>query len=139
MNTSPAPKFIRQSQAISLIALPLALLLMLALHFRTLSDFLVFHARYVPAPAEDKVAHLIAAGNRWPMIHDPHLIGYLALPLFVLCAFGLYASARGPRLRPRARGRRSEAARNPTAEQTTRRHKAAPRGAGARAAPAPPC
>ena len=99
MNTSPAPKFIRQSQAISLIALPLALLLMLALHFRTLSDFLVFHARYVPAPAEDKVAHLIAAGNRWPMIHDPHLIGYLALPLFVLCAFGLYASAR--EIRPR--------------------------------------
>ena len=99
MTTLPTQRFIRQSQAIALIALPLALLLMLALHFRTLADFFVFHSNYIPVPAEDRVTRLIAAANRWPMIHDPHLIGYLALPLFVLCAFGLYASAREARPR----------------------------------------
>lgn len=97
MNTFPAPRFVRQSQAIALVALPLALLLMLALHFRALAEFFVFRTRYVPVPAEQKVAGLIQAANRWPMIHDPHLIGYLALPLFVSCAFALYAAARGTR------------------------------------------
>src|SRR5512141_2407254 len=67
---------------------------MLAFHFRKVADFFVFHARYVPVPAADKVAHLIAARNQWPMIHDPHLIGYLSLPLVVLGAFGLYAVGR---------------------------------------------
>jgi hypothetical protein len=97
MNTSTTPRFIRQSQAVALIALPLALLLMLALHFRTLAEFFVFRAKYVPVPAADKVAHLIAAANRGPMLHDPHLIGYLSLPLFVLSAFGLYAAGRAVR------------------------------------------
>jgi hypothetical protein len=69
-------------------------MLMFALHFRSLADFLVFHQSYVPVPAADKVSHLIEARNLWPMIHDPHLIGYLTLPLLVLAAFGLYAVGR---------------------------------------------
>jgi hypothetical protein len=67
------------------------------LHFRSLADFFVFHERYVPAPAADKVTRLIEARNLWPMIHDPHLIGYLTLPLLVLSAFGLYAVGRRTR------------------------------------------
>jgi hypothetical protein len=58
-------------------------------------------AARVPAPhlpAADKVTRLIEARNQLPMIRDPHLIGYLSLPLFVLGAFGLYAVGR--RLRP---------------------------------------
>ena len=97
MNEPPVARFVRHSQALALVALPLFWMLMFALHFRSLADFFVFHERYVPAPAADKVTRLIEARNLWPMIHDPHLIGYLTLPLLVLGAFGLYAIGRRAR------------------------------------------
>jgi hypothetical protein len=97
MNEPPVDRFVRHSQAFALVAFPLFWMLMLALHFRSLADFFVFHQRYVPAPAADRVTTLIEARNLWPMIHDPHLIGYLTLPLLVLGAFGLYAVGRRAR------------------------------------------
>jgi hypothetical protein len=97
MNEPPVDRFVRRSQAFALVGLPLFWMLMFVLHFRSLADFFVFHERYVPAPAADKVTHLIEARNLWPMIHDPHLIGYLTLPLLVLGAFGLYAIGRRAR------------------------------------------
>ena len=82
----------------ALVGLPLLWLLMFALHFRSLAAFFAFHARYVPVPAAEQVTRLIQAQNRAPILHDPHLIGYLSLPLLVLGAFGLYALGR--RVRP---------------------------------------
>jgi len=82
-------------QALTLVGLPVLWLLMFALHFRSLADFMVIRLQYLPVPAADKVTRLIAAQNRWPMIHDPHWIGYLSLPLLVLGAFGLYSIGRG--------------------------------------------
>jgi len=70
---------------------------MLALHFRSVADFFVLRIRYVPNPASDTVGRLIRAHNRWPMIHDPHLLGYLSLPVLMLGAFGLYALGRRQR------------------------------------------
>jgi hypothetical protein len=98
MNALPIDRFIRHAQASALVGLPLLWLLMLALHFRSFAGFFVFHARYEPASAAETVTRLIAAGNRWPMIHDAHWIGYLSLPLLVLGAFGLHAVGR--RVRP---------------------------------------
>jgi hypothetical protein len=98
MNTTSVDRLIRRSQAVALLALPLVWLLMFTLHFHSIADFFVFSAEYVPEPAIDKVTHLIEARNRWPMIHDQHLLGYLSLPLLVLGAFGLYALGR--RMRP---------------------------------------
>ena len=98
MNTTPVDRLIRRSQALALLALPLVWLLMFTLHFHSIADFFVYSAQYVPVPASDKVTHLIEARNRWPMIHDQHLLGYLSLPLLVLGAFGLYAIGR--RMRP---------------------------------------
>jgi hypothetical protein len=94
MNTTSTERFIRRSQAFALIALPAAWLLMFVMHFRRIADFFVFRARYEPMPAAEKVSHLIQAKNHWPMIHDPHMLGYLTLPLLVLGAFGLYAAGR---------------------------------------------
>jgi hypothetical protein len=94
MNALTIDRFTRQVQAYALVGLPMLWLLMLALHFRSLADFFVLRLRYVPVPAADKVTRLIAAQNRWPMIHDPHMIGYLSLPLLVLGAFGLYSLGR---------------------------------------------
>ena len=81
----------------ALVGLPLLWMLMFALHFRALADFFVFHERYVPRPAADTVTRLIEARNLWPMIHDPHLLGYLTLPLLVLGAFGLHQIGRHAR------------------------------------------
>ena len=94
MNETSVDRFIRRAQALALVGLPLLWMLMIALHFRALGDFFVFHERYVPRPAADTVTRLIEARNLWPMIHDPHLIGYLTLPLLVLGAFGLYRIGR---------------------------------------------
>jgi hypothetical protein len=97
MNESSVDRFVRLSQAFALVALPLCWMLMFTLHFSSLAGFFAFHDRYVPVPAAAKVTRLIEARNLWPMIHDPHLIGYLTLPLLVLGAFGLYAIGRRAR------------------------------------------
>lgn len=97
MNEPDLERLVRHAQALALMVLPLSWMLMLALHFRSLADFFVFHERYLPAPAAAKVTRLIEARNLWPMIHDPHLIGYLTLPLLVLGAFGLYRVGRRTR------------------------------------------
>jgi hypothetical protein len=94
MNELTVNQFTRKMQALSLVGLPILWLLMFALHFRSLGDFLVLRLKYVPAPVTDKVTLLIAAQNHWPMIHDPHMIGYLSLPLLAFSAFGLYSLGR---------------------------------------------
>ncbi len=93
MRIADTDRFIRTAQAGSLVALPSMLLLMFVLHFRTLSGFLKFRMTYEPRPPAEVVRGLMALGQM-PLIHDPHIIGYLSLPLFTLCAFGLYALGR---------------------------------------------
>jgi hypothetical protein len=93
MQIADTDRFIRTAQARALVALPSLLLLMFVLHFRTPANFLTFRLSYEPRPPEDAVRGMIAMGHM-PLIHDPHIIGYLSLPLFSLCAFGLYALGR---------------------------------------------
>jgi hypothetical protein len=100
MATLHTDRFIRQAQAAALLALPSLLLLVFVLHFRSVTRFFVFRLRYEPRPAENVVHGLMAAGRRMPLIHDPHVLAYLAVPLFTLCAFGLYALSR--QVRPAA-------------------------------------
>ena len=40
------------------------------------------------------VTGLVHAQNRWPLFSDPHMIGYLGLPLLPLCAYALYMLGR---------------------------------------------
>ena len=95
--TSSADRSIRRVLAAALLVFPCSYLLVFVMHFRHLGDFLTFRWRYLPRPPERVVAALIAAHNRWPLIHDPHVIAYLTLPLLTLCAFGLYLLGRGAR------------------------------------------
>ena len=97
MDTSLVTRFTRTAQAAALLAVPLLWMLMLLLHFRSPAEFFVYREHYIPVPAADTVAHLIAARNRWPMLHDPHQIGYLSLPMFVLAAFGVFEVGRRTR------------------------------------------
>jgi hypothetical protein len=94
MNSSALDRFIRNAQAVALVVLPLLWMLMFILHFRSWTEFFVYRDHHIPVPAADTVTRLIAAANRWPMMHDQHQIGYLSLPLFMFAAFGLYAAGR---------------------------------------------
>lgn len=90
MNSTKSGRLIRSVQGWALIAFPAILMLVFALHFREWNDFFAFRWRYEPRQPDIVVRALIAGANRTPLIHDPHVIAYLALPLLYLCAFGLY-------------------------------------------------
>jgi hypothetical protein len=100
MPSSNADRLILGSQRTALVALPTLLIAVFVLHFRHVSDFFNFQSSYSPRPPAQVVAALVAAGNKAPLVHDPHVIAYLALPLFLLCASGLYTLGR--RARPLA-------------------------------------
>ncbi len=94
MDTLQVDRFICRAQARALIAMPVILIFVFVMHFRRASDFTHFKLQYQPRDPREVVSMLIAAGNHWPMIHDPHVLAYLSLPLFLLCAFGLYRIGR---------------------------------------------
>ncbi len=82
-----------------MLAMPAILALVFALHFRSLAEFLRLRVRYEPVPPEVVVPRLIGLANRWPLLHDPHVLAYLALPLLPRWALGLYALGRQHRPR----------------------------------------
>jgi hypothetical protein len=88
---------IRRILAGALLAFPCLFILVFLMHFHHATDFFQFHLQYVQRPPEQTVATLIRAQNRWPLVHDPHVIGYLALPLVPLCAFAMYTVAKRKR------------------------------------------
>ena len=92
-----APDPVRKTIAGALLALPAVFALVFVLHFRHLADFLTFSLSYTPRAPERVAASFIAAQNRWPMLHDPHMIAYLTLPLFQLAAAGLYVLGKNTR------------------------------------------
>ena len=97
MHSTSATDPIRRVLGAALVFFPCAYVLVFIMHFRRLADFFVFHTHYEPRPPERVVATLIRAQNHWPLIHDPHMIGYLSLPVIVLCAFALYLLGRNAR------------------------------------------
>ncbi len=77
------------------LLLPVLLVLVFAMHLRSLSQFLDFRLVYVPTPPEVVVPWLIAHGGApHPLLHDPHVIAYLALPLFLATALWLHRLSR---------------------------------------------
>jgi hypothetical protein len=88
---------VRKILAAALLVFPCVFILVFIMHFRRFTDFFQFHEHYVPASPARVVAALIANHNQTPLIHDPHMVGYLALPVFTLCAFALYVLGRGAR------------------------------------------
>jgi len=94
MTATSSTLAIRKTLAAALLVFPCVFILVFIMHFRHPADFLHFRTHYVPAPPDRVVAALIAAHNRWPLIHDPHMIAYLTLPVFPLCAFALYLLGR---------------------------------------------
>jgi hypothetical protein len=88
---------IRRALAAALLVFPCLFILVFLMHFRHPADILHFRLHYVPRAPEQVVTTLIRAQNRWPMVHDPHILGYLTLPLIPLCAFAMYMVGKAKR------------------------------------------
>lgn len=97
MTSTSSTYAVRRVLAAALLVLPGVFILVFTMHFHHPADFFSFRMHYVPRSPDRVVATLIAAHNRWPLIHDPHMIAYLALPVFPLCAFALYLLGRSAR------------------------------------------
>jgi hypothetical protein len=82
------------------LLLPVLLVLVFAMHLRGLPQFLDFRLHAEPAPPAAVVRWLVAHGPRRALAQDPHVIAYLALPLFLVTALALHRRSRARR--PRA-------------------------------------
>lgn len=72
-----------------LLLFPLLLIIAFGLHFETVADFFVFELRYQPSSASDFMAVLTDSAARTRLYTGPHMVGYLALPLFIGAALFL--------------------------------------------------
>lgn len=69
--------------SLSLLALPLLLASAFALHYATIPDFFVFHLIKPPYSTERLLHTLVSADGGFRFYTLPHLVGYMALPLFI--------------------------------------------------------
>ena len=81
------------------ILFPCLFMIVFLMHFHRASEFFQFKWYYAAPDPEQVVPSLVRAHNRWPLFHDPHILGYLSLPLLLFCAFALYQLSREARPR----------------------------------------
>jgi hypothetical protein len=94
---STQPK--RNSRLYVMMICPVLFLIVFMMHFRNASDFFHFRLHYVPRDPTEVVTALVRAQNHWPMVRDPHILGFLALPFLLLTGYGLYRVSRSQRPR----------------------------------------
>lgn len=94
---STQPK--RSSGLYVMMIFPVMFLIVFMMHFRNTSDFFHFRLHYVPRDPTEVVTALVRAQNHWPMVRDPHILGFLALPFLLLSGYGLYRVSRSRRPR----------------------------------------
>ena len=85
------------SSSVLPLLLPLLLVLVFALHMRSLPQLLDFKWRYEPAPPDVVARWLVGSARDDGLRLDPHLIAYLALPLFLATGLALYRRTRDRR------------------------------------------
>jgi len=78
------------------LLLPVLLVIVFAMHMRSLPQFLDFRLHYEPSAPEAVARALVGQAQR-PLLHDPHVIAYLALPLFLATALLLHRRTRARR------------------------------------------
>jgi hypothetical protein len=75
------------------LLLPVLLVVVFAMHMRSLPQLLDFKLHYEPTPP-DVVARYLVGQGRDGLLLDPHVIAYLALPLFLATARMLHHRTR---------------------------------------------
>jgi hypothetical protein len=88
------PPLSRNVSAVAMFLFPLLFIAVFVMHFRHPGDFFHFRLQYVPRDPATVVTNLVRAQNRWSLFRDPHMLGYLGLPLLPLCAYALYTLGR---------------------------------------------
>jgi hypothetical protein len=83
---------LRDVGSISLLALPIMLATAFALHYTALSDFFAFTFTKPPYSAETLRQTLLSEDGGFRRFTLPHLVGYLALPLFISSSLTIAAS-----------------------------------------------
>jgi hypothetical protein len=76
------------------LLLPVLLVLVFALHLRSLPQLLDFKLHYEPAPPAAVARWLVGSAREDGLRLDPHVIAYLALPLFLSTALMLHRQTR---------------------------------------------
>jgi hypothetical protein len=97
METRHDDRWVRQAQGWAMVVMPAILMLVFILHFRHAADIFTLRWHHEPVPPQVVVPRMIALANHFPLIHDQHVIAYLALPLLPMWALGLYALGRSHR------------------------------------------
>jgi hypothetical protein len=95
--TSVSSGYGRKASAAAMFLFPLLFIAVFLMHFQHPSDFFHFRLHYAPRDPVTVVTGLVRAQNRWPLFADPHMLGYLGLPLLPLCAYALYMLGRTKR------------------------------------------
>jgi len=90
------PRF--RLSSVAPLLLPVLLVLVFAMHLRSLPQFLDFKLHYEPTPPDVVARHFVGHGPR-DLLLDPHVIAYLALPLFLATGLALYRRTRARRPR----------------------------------------
>jgi hypothetical protein len=95
--TSTSPAYGRNASAVAMFLFPLLFIVVFLMHFQHPGDFFHFRLHYAPRDPVRVVTSLMRGQNRWPLFADPHMLGYLGLPLLPLCAYALYTLGRAKR------------------------------------------
>jgi len=95
----PLPRSRTFASSVLPLLLPVLLVVVFAMHLRSLPQLLDFRLHYEPSPP-DRVARHLVGHDRGGLLLDPHVIAYLALPLFLATALALHRRTR--RRRPLA-------------------------------------
>ncbi len=92
--SSGSPAYGRNTSAVAMFLFPLLFIAVFVMHFQHPSDFFHFRLHYAPRDPVRVVTTLLRAQNRRPLFADPHMLGYIGLPLLPLCAYALYMLGR---------------------------------------------
>ncbi len=91
MSTTRSNSF---SSSILPLLLPVLLVLVFALHMRSLQQFLDFRLHYEPTPPAVVAHYLVGSARDDGLRLDAHVIAYLSLPLFLATAVMLHRQTR---------------------------------------------
>ena len=89
MELDAARRLVRRAGAGAMLWFPALFMVVFVMHHRSLQQFFTFRLRFTPPDAERMVSRLIEIGRARAVVHDPHVLGYLSMPVFLACVLSV--------------------------------------------------